>query len=86
MGWLFFLCACRTATRVDACAEDSGLCVPCAVDAECVWAGNPCTETVYCVQEDAPLAVTAIGCSHAAEYAWPDAGDCVCSAGTCAQR
>lgn len=75
---LWLLLACRTATVVDACTLGDELCLPCASDDECVYLGNSCTDTVYCAQEEAPIAVIQIGCDPAAEYAWPAASTCRC--------
>lgn len=76
--FLLLLAACRQATVVDACLDEPDLCPACAEDADCALGGNACTETVYCLHEDATFAVIQIGCSKALEYDWPPADTCGC--------
>jgi len=81
---LLLLLACHPpAEVVDACVEDPGLCAPCAGSHECVFMGNPCTDTVFCAQQDASIAVVAIGCSSAIERSWPDDRQCQCVEAVC---
>jgi hypothetical protein len=71
----------------DACepgSPDTGSCVPCEADAECVLGGNPCYDTVACMHEDANLAFADLGCSAALEHDWPDAEGCRCVEARCA--
>lgn len=80
--WLASLLACATpATVVNWCDENPDGCPPCTSDAECVFQGNACTETVYCAHEDAEIAVVMIGCSEASEHPWPDPLECMCGSG-----
>lgn len=83
---LFFAVqGCKQATVVNGCDYGQEACLECAADSECRYAGNPCTETVYCAHDDASIAVIEIGCDAAIEYAWPDAGTCQCVERRCEQ-
>lgn len=82
---LFSLLAChKRATVSDACDVDpSSYCVPCASDADCLFAGNDCTSSVLCAEKNAPIAVIEIGCEDVSTYAWPPDEDCACQDGEC---
>ena len=82
--WILAWLACASpATVVNWCDDNPGACATCTRDADCVFQGNACTETVYCANTDAGIAVVQIGCSAAQEHPWPDAAECTCDAGTC---
>ena len=81
---LALLAGCRgRAEVVNHCVDNPGECAPCASAADCVFTGNACTETVYCTQRGAGVAVIEIGCDEALEYSWPDAEECACVASVC---
>ena len=81
LALLLGLLGCPRAEVVDYCTEED--CPPCARDAECVFTGNACTDTVYCAHEDSEIAVVQIGCSKAQERRWPDPSACVCADTVC---
>lgn len=83
---LVLLLACHPATPVDWCVENPGECAACDDDAQCTWAGNACTEYVYCIEQDADLSVIMIGCTVGSEYDWPAASACGCVSGECRSR
>ena len=65
---------------------DTGIgqtCLPCASDAECVFQGNPCLETVACANVDDWLAFASLGCSAALERRWPSDDECACIDAEC---
>lgn len=81
---LVLLVACGPeATPVDLCVGTAVPCPPCGGDAECVFQGNPCLETVDCAHREAGLAYIQIGCSPAQEKRWPADDQCVCEASVC---
>lgn len=72
-----------TAEPINACeGPDSGdpACVPCTLDQECVFTGNPCEDIVLCAHAAAPVLTTSLGCSPAIEARWPPDDQCVCAA------
>jgi len=80
---LLLFAGCRSAEVRNFCLEAEGNCPPCASNAECVFAGNSCTETVFCVRSGSAPAVIQIGCSEALEYSWPDPEECACIDSVC---
>ncbi|MDP2310283.1 MAG: hypothetical protein Q8P18_29980 [Pseudomonadota bacterium] len=80
---LALLIACRVAEVVDYCVDEPEACAGCMSDEDCLYAGNACTEAVYCTQSGAGPSVIQIGCSEAIEYAWPEPDTCGCVEGVC---
>lgn len=81
---LLLVLACRgQATVQEPCVDDPTRCPACDVDAECVFQGNSCYDTVDCAHVGAGLAYAQLGCSEALEYRWPDDADCACIESVC---